>query len=159
MGTGSFLILGSGGLWATLAERTAANWVGRHFDDAQDAAESLTSEALARWENPSSKARAALKDDISDCFSCLLFHLNDNHDPRASSIAQTPRSTQQTALALTDPGVQRLPPLSARRFVMGAHQTQETRSWAEVKSGDRTLALRRTQAHGRQLGEDLASTF
>ncbi|CAE8614424.1 unnamed protein product, partial [Polarella glacialis] len=50
MADGTFILLGSSGVWTNLAEKTAVNWVCRSFADCQAAAMSLSTEALNRWE-------------------------------------------------------------------------------------------------------------
>jgi len=45
---GSFLVLASGGVWATMSERAAVNWVGKYFNDPAQAAECLCQEAQKR---------------------------------------------------------------------------------------------------------------
>merc|ERR1712139_380477 len=113
-------VLGSGGLWATLSEKFAVNVIGRHFADADDAAECVGREALRRWEDPNCKARACLRDDEQDCFSVLVLF-------PSKAAPNTGR------------------PQSPRKFAVGPHQEdlREThRSWNEVKSVARVNELR-----------------
>jgi serine/threonine protein phosphatase PrpC len=139
---GSFLLLGSGGIFATMSEHTIANWIGRNFKDAAFAAQTLTTEAQARWEEPGSKARASLKDNIPDCFACLLLYLKD-------TVPALPAPRGETSKLPASKPLQ-LPPVPARPFSMGAHNVAEQkRPWREVKATDRVESLRQMQARER----------
>jgi len=130
---GSFLILGSGGLWATVSERQAVSWVSRSYGDPGEAAESLSSEAFHRWQDKQHPATRSLSKSIDDCFSVAVVFLDPAH---------------QASRAL---------PQRPRPFVTGHHMRHaEKKDWSEVKSLDRTTSLRRTQANGRPLTEDHA---
>eukprot|EP00913_Durusdinium_trenchii_P016432 g15446.t1 len=47
----SLLLLASAGVWATFSELAAVNWISRPFADPQEAAMSLGTEALFRWQD------------------------------------------------------------------------------------------------------------
>jgi len=128
---GSFLILGSGGLWTVMSERAAVNWVGRCYAEPASAAQSLSQQAMDRWEDSSHPAKHSLSDAVDDCFGVAVLWL---HPPQVPSHS----------------------PSGSRAFTMCEHTLQFNRKdFAEVKSLDRTVRLRRLQAHGRPLAEDL----
>jgi len=110
---GSFLILGSGGVWATMSERVAVNWVSKHFATVGEGASSLAQESHIRWQDPGCKAKASLRADVPDCFGVALIALD---------------APAQAAEAL-----------KLRPF--GLHN-QVKRDWKEVKSQDWSKAYR-----------------
>jgi serine/threonine protein phosphatase PrpC len=67
---GAFFAVASGGLWATMSERTVVNWVGRYFQDANEAAKCLTEEATKRWEDP--PGQHFHHGPEPDCFSAMV---------------------------------------------------------------------------------------
>lgn len=112
---GTFLVLGSGGLWATMPERTVVNWIGRHFPSPQEAAESLSAEGHRRWQEPDSPAKAALRRDVEDCFSTIVAFFDDGGEVAT---------------------------LAPRTFASGPNHEGPQRDWVEVKSHDRLLELK-----------------
>uniref|UniRef100_A0A7S2JPF8 PPM-type phosphatase domain-containing protein n=1 Tax=Zooxanthella nutricula TaxID=1333877 RepID=A0A7S2JPF8_9DINO len=71
-GSGKFLLLGSGGLWASMSERTVVNFVGRCFGEATEAAERLCMEAQERWENADLPGRPKVKSSLPECFATAV---------------------------------------------------------------------------------------
>ncbi|CAE8721023.1 unnamed protein product [Polarella glacialis] len=123
MADGTFILLGSSGVWTNLAEKTAVNWVCRSFADCQAAAMSLSTEALNRWEAPNCQAKGRLREDSMDCFSSMLieFHSDEPGSCEPDGSRQQPQ----------------------RNFVIGTPGVTPRRNWDEVKSANRTLELRR----------------
>jgi len=133
---GSFLLLGSGGLWAMMSERAAVNWVSRHHSSPGEAAQSLSVEAARRWQDSAHPAKTSLHPTIRNCFGVAALFLGSAQQDRALDEAsnQTPR-----------------------QFVL-THESRPNKwaSWSQVKSKDRSTSLRRMQANGRDLHEDNA---
>ncbi|CAE7039901.1 unnamed protein product [Symbiodinium natans] len=75
---GSYMLLGSGGVWATVSDTTAVNWVTRNLDDPQQAAMSLAHEAMSRWQEPGSLAKGNLNGTMPDCFGTFMIQLSEN---------------------------------------------------------------------------------
>lgn len=122
-GNGSFLVIGSGGIWANMAEKRVVNWVSRCFADAGEAADSLCAEAAGRWEDPESRNKQSLRHGLPDCFGTVLVFF----DPvdGGAEIDNQPH----------------------RQFVLGPHVDKDThREWSEVWHGDRSAELRKIQA-------------
>jgi len=85
--TGSFIVLGSGSLWTTTAERAVVNRVGRNFSSPEDAAKQLGDEALARWEDPSTLSRLCLRQDEPESFSVMVLFLAEEVSVQVASLA------------------------------------------------------------------------
>lgn len=137
----SFLVLGSGGIWATMSEKSVVNWVSKYYQNAHDAAESLANEAHHRWETPGCKARSCLSHTTPDCFSLLVVYFHEA-PPLDTGHEEAVEKTQLV-----------LPPLEQRSFLVGPNK-HPGKPWHQVKCVDRTIQMRRTQANGRALGED-----
>lgn len=133
---GSFLLLGSGGLWAMMSERAAVNWVSRHHSSPEEAAQSLSAEAARRWRDSTHPAKTSLHPNIKDCFGVAALFLGSAQQDRA--LDEAPKQTP-------------------RQFVL-SHESRPNKwaSWSHVKSRDRATSLRRMQANGRDLHEDNA---
>lgn len=128
-----FILLGSGGLWATMSERGVVNYVSKYFQDPNEAARSVSREGLRRWEDPSTRARTCIADGEPDCFGCLIVFPNQSGDARGLD--------------------NKLP----RPFSIGAHQQDRIssplnassprsglrRTWRDMKAVNRTLTIRR----------------
>jgi len=115
---GSYLLLGGGGVWATVSDVTAVNWVSRNLDDPQQAAMSLAFEAMSRWQAPGSAAKGNLNASMSDCFGTfMIYFAAQDEEPRQ---------------------------LSDRKFVPGSQSASgaSTLPWREVKSPERQTHLR-----------------
>lgn len=141
---GAFLLLGTGGIWATMSERAAVNYVSRYFDDPDEAASGLVAEAERRWRCPSSRARKTLGHDEPDAFTALLLYADRGQDPGTGTRALESSGT-----------------MTARSFAIGAHhQPDFKKPWHEVKGMDRLGELRQAQKErGRGRGEDGAAEF
>lgn len=114
---GSYMLLGSGGVWATMSDTTAVNWVNRNLDDPQQAAMSLAHEAMSRWQEPGSLAKGNLNANMPDSFGTFLIHLAETDEEPAA--------------------------ISPRKFVPGSDMTTAIKlPWREVKSPDRHQQLR-----------------
>lgn len=114
----SFLLLGSAGIWATFSESAAVNWVSRTFQDPQEAAMSLGTEALGRWQDPEGP-RGNLPADAPENFAAFLLWPT-----------QAPTQAEQ------------------RSFVLGPQDGRSRCHWREVKSVERSHALRELAAWG-----------
>eukprot|EP00435_Cladocopium_sp_Y103_P023052 s1723_g5.t1 len=114
----SFLLLGSAGIWATFSESAAVNWVSRTFQDPQEAAMSLGTEALGRWQDPEGP-RGNLPADAPESFGAFLVWPT-----------QAPTQAEQ------------------RSFVLGPQDGRSRCHWREVKSMERSHALREMAAWG-----------
>lgn len=136
---GCFLLLGSGGLWATMSERHVVNWIGSNFDSADAAAVSLAEESLRRWEQPGwcKHLPAALQ----DCFACAVAFFGERSPKEPAQRPSSTKSAEGRQLAL--PAVLATP----RTFLVGPNAASVKKPWKEVKSKDRTDAMRRLQAH------------
>jgi len=117
----SFLLLGSAGIWATFSESAAVNWVSRTFQDPQEAAMSLGSEALSRWQDPEGP-RGNLPADTPENFGAFLLW--------PSCATQAPTQAER------------------RSFVFGPQGGRSRCHWREVKSVERSHALREMAAWG-----------
>jgi len=114
---GAFFAIASGGLWATMSERTVVNWVGRYFEDANEAAKCLTEEATKRWEDPHDGHFH--RGPEPDCFSAMvLFPSTFSHAGKSGNT-------------------------SHRAFAVGPHQRQARRSWKQIKAVMRLMTLRK----------------
>jgi len=133
---GSFLLLGSGGVWAMMSERAVVNWVSRHHASPEEAAQSLSAEAARRWQDSTHPAKASLHPKIKDCFGVAALFLGSAQQDRA--LDEAPKRTP-------------------RQFVL-SHESRphQWATWSQVKSRDRATSLRRMQANGRDLHEDNA---
>lgn len=70
----SFLVLGTGSIFTVMSERTAVNWISRHYSDPTEAAESLVQAARERWDDADCMAKAALKATLPESFaSAVIF--------------------------------------------------------------------------------------
>jgi len=120
---GTFLVIGSSGLWACMSEKAAVNWLSRKHPDPQAAVMSLSSEAMKRWEAPNSKMKAHLDPTAKESFSSVLVRLEASEEEVP---AQTPR-----------------------KFVVGPVTLggASIKPWKEVKSSNRVLELRRMAQH------------
>lgn len=154
---GSVIILGSGGLWATMAERRAVNWVSRYFSDANEAAESLAGEGLHRWEEKGSRAKACLLDDMKDCFSTVVVIIGDAGDLTSRLVLEDASVGFDDCIGDEDVEVgarlviEDAPTLAQRSFATGPKSEHARHKWDEVKSAQRVLELRVMQANGRPL--------
>jgi len=118
--TGSFLVMGTGALWSVMSERTVVNWISRHFSDAMSAAESLSSEAAERWQDPECTTKRSLKAGLPESFGSILIYFK----PPEAAAGSTTRS-----------------------FVTGPHSVKDSHhDWDTVKHKGRADELRRTQA-------------
>merc|ERR1719191_2539237 len=115
---GAFFAIASGGLWATMSERTVVNWVGRYFEDANEAAKCLTEEAAKRWEDPPAQQHFH-RGPEPDCFSAMVLF------PTTSSDAGQAGNTAH------------------RAFAVGPHQRQARRSWKQIKAVMRLMTIRK----------------
>lgn len=131
---GAFLILGSGGLWTTMSERAVVNWVSRCYDDPTAAAQSLTEQAVNRWQDPMHPGKQPLSHTVGDCFTTAVLLLDPPH--------QAPPCT----------------PGRPRSFLTCEHTLQfHRKDFSEVKSLDRVARMRRVQANSRPLPEDISA--
>lgn len=158
-GVSSFLVLGSGGLWATISERLAVNWVSKHFDSAGDAATSLATEAFSRWQEPGCLAKGSLRPDLPDCFSTALLFF-DLH-PLGDATRDLPMQVSLRAVSPIDrtPHVRSILSVDKTRalepasigtghpkFVPGPHIDKTSRkAWQDVCKQGRSIELRKVQ--------------
>jgi len=127
---GTFLVLGSAGLWTCTSEKAAVNWLSRQFPDPQAAMMSLSAEAMGRWEAQGSKLRGQLHPKTLECFSSFLIRLEADEED--------------------------VPVQTPRKFVVGPINQMggaSQKPWKEVKSANRVLELRRMQQHSSAVGE------
>lgn len=120
---GTFLVIGSSGLWACMSEKAAVNWLSRKYPDPQAAVMSLSSEAMHRWEAPDSKMKAHLDPTAKESFSSVLVRLEASEEE--------------------------VPVQTPRKFVVGPVNLggASIKPWKEVKSSHRVLELRRMAQH------------
>jgi len=115
---GAFFAIASGGLWATMSERTVVNWVGRYFEHANEAAKCLCEEAMKRWEDPPAQQHFH-RGPEPDCFSAMvLFPSSSSNVGKAGQTAP-------------------------RAFAVGPHARQARRSWKQIKAVMRLMTLRK----------------
>lgn len=151
---GSFLILGSGGLWATMSDRLAVNWISNRFASASEAAESLAQEAFKRW--GARDGRNPLPERVQDCFACsvVFFPTDPVAEPQARQALEpaAPHATTEDRLTLPAVGQTPRSPIAAspRSFLVGRGIGVQ-KAWEVVKSPDRADTMRRTQAHRQKL--------
>lgn len=131
---GSFLVIGSGGIWASMSERNAVNWVSRYFADPGEAADSLACEALNRWEDSAAHAKRCLRRDVTDCFSAALIFFDDEFSEAAAAEPRPPPS----------------PMVKQRTFVSGPKNELPKKEWSQVKSVERTRMLKKLQSFHQQ---------
>eukprot|EP00746_Dinoflagellata_sp_MGD_P166835 gnl/MRDRNA2_/MRDRNA2_97002_c0_seq1.p1 gnl/MRDRNA2_/MRDRNA2_97002_c0~~gnl/MRDRNA2_/MRDRNA2_97002_c0_seq1.p1 ORF type:complete len:581 (-),score=114.87 gnl/MRDRNA2_/MRDRNA2_97002_c0_seq1:86-1609(-) len=115
---GSFFAIASGGLWAMMSERTAVNWIGRYFEDANEAARCLADEATKRWDDPPQQQHFH-RGSEPDCFSAMV-------------LFPTSRSTAATS-----------PQTTRRAFAAGPHCRQAPRTWKQMKAVTKLVSLRK----------------
>mgnify|MGYP002803389442 FL=1 len=115
----SFLLLGSAGLWATFSESAAVSWISRPFQDPQEAAMSLGTEALMRWQDPNGP-RGNLSHDAPECFGAFILW------PRQEAPTQQER----------------------RSFALGPQDARARCQWRDVKSPERSQVLREMASYG-----------
>jgi serine/threonine protein phosphatase PrpC len=127
---GAFFAIASGGLWATMSERTVVNWVGRYFEDANEAAKCLTEEATKRWEDPPAQQHFH-RGPEPDCFSAMVLF---------PSFSGNAASAQH------------------RDFAVGPHQRQANRSWKQIKAVMRLMTLRKAMELEQGTEDDIEVT-
>lgn len=116
----SLLLLASAGVWATFSELAAVNWISRPFADPQEAAMSLGTEALFRWQEPDGP-RGNLHSDAAESFGAFVLW---------PTLEEPPAHGQKD-----------------RPFILGP--TERTRlEWRQVKSPERGQQLREKAAWG-----------
>lgn len=124
---GSFFAIASGGLWATMSERIVVNWIGRYFEDASEAAKSLTEEAMKRWEDPPAEQHFH-RGPEPDCFSAMVLF------PTVVGGGPPEEATSRDLVTQK---------ASHRPFAVGPHQRQARRSWKQIKAVMRLMTLRK----------------
>jgi len=131
----SFILLGGGGLWATMSDRGVVNYVGKYFQDANEAASSVAREGLRRWEDPSTRARTCIADGEPDCFGCLILFPNQTGMENAREVdSKAPRPFAIGSHYLD--GI--VSPLSS-----SATLNRPRRTWRDMKAVNRTLTIKR----------------
>jgi len=115
----AFIVLGSGGIWNAMSERGVVNWVGQHFADPREAAESLGNECKRRWEDPSSRLKAFVQEAAGESFSSMIVY---------------PGLDQSAARGLENGGPATHAP---RQFQLGPHGTKVARrEWKDVSKAN-----------------------
>jgi len=92
------------------------NWVGKYFEDANQAAKCLTEEATQRWQEPSGTGHFH-RGPEPDCFSAMVLFPSLSADSAGST--------------------------SHRAFAVGPHQREARRSWKQIKAVMRLMTLRK----------------
>jgi serine/threonine protein phosphatase PrpC len=113
----AFIILASGGVWHAMSERGAVNWIGRHFVDPGEAAESLAAECKRRWMDPSTRLQAFVSQGGPESFGSMILY------PSVDALA-----AESLLLEAAQP---------PRQFQLGPHDTQVARRpWKDVRKVD-----------------------
>jgi hypothetical protein len=114
----AFIILGSGGVWNAMSERGVVNWIGAHFANPCEAAESLGLECNRRWDDPNSRLKDFVQGNAGESFGSLILY---------------PALDASGELV---PGLENGGPLTQppRQFQLGPHSTEVARRpWKDVR--------------------------